>query len=55
MASGQWVSRIPRQQRVAGAHKLYLYEEFRGVITGSATDQPRRLNSWGTPLALMYS
>jgi hypothetical protein len=37
---GQWVSRIPRQQRVADAHKLY--EEFRGVITGSATDQPCR-------------
>lgn len=30
--------RFPRQQRVAYAHRLY--EEFRGVITGSIVDKP---------------
>ncbi len=34
----QWLSRFPRQQRVTDAHRLY--EEFRGVITGSAVDKP---------------
>ena len=33
-----WASRIPRQQRVADAHRLY--EEFRGVLTGSVVDAP---------------
>lgn len=34
----KWVIRFPRQQRVADAHRLY--EEFRGVITGSMIDKP---------------
>lgn len=33
-----WLLRIPRQQRVSDAHRLY--EEFRGVITGSVVDKP---------------
>ncbi len=33
-----WLYRFPRQQRVADAHRLY--EEFRGVITGSVIDKP---------------
>ena len=33
-----WLLRFPRQQRVADAHRLY--EEFRGVITGSIIDTP---------------
>jgi len=35
-AFADWVFRIPRQQRVADAHRLY--EEFRGVLTGSVVD-----------------
>lgn len=34
----KWLMRFPRQQRVADAHRLY--EEFRGVITGSIVDKP---------------
>lgn len=34
----EWLYRFPKQQRVADAHRLY--EEFRGVITGSASDAP---------------
>jgi hypothetical protein len=37
-AFADWVSRIPRQQRVTDAHRLY--EEFRGVLTGSVVDSP---------------
>ncbi len=37
-AYSQWLLRFPRQQRVADAHRLY--EEFRGVITGSIVDKP---------------
>jgi len=37
-AFAYWLYRFPRQQRVADAHRLY--EEFRGVITGSAVDKP---------------
>lgn len=33
-----WLMRFPRQQRVSDAHRLY--EEFRGVITGSIVDEP---------------
>jgi hypothetical protein len=33
-----WLLRFPRQQRVSDAHRLY--EEFRGVITGSVVDKP---------------
>ena len=33
-----WLMRFPRQHRVADAHRLY--EEFRGVITGSIVDKP---------------
>jgi hypothetical protein len=33
-----WMARFPKQQRAGDAHKLY--EEFRGVITGSAGDRP---------------
>ncbi len=33
-----WLLRFPRQQRVSDAHRLY--EEFRGVITGSIIDKP---------------
>ncbi|MBE0428115.1 MAG: hypothetical protein IBX72_15945 [Nitrospirae bacterium] len=33
-----WLYRFPRGQRVADAHRLY--EEFRGVITGSSVDKP---------------
>jgi hypothetical protein len=33
-----WLLRFPRQQRVPDAHRLY--EEFRGVITGSVIDRP---------------
>lgn len=32
-AFSNWLQRFPRQQRVSDAHRLY--EEFRGVITGS--------------------
>jgi hypothetical protein len=35
-AFAEWLFRIPRQQRVADAHRLY--EEFRGVLTGSVVD-----------------
>lgn len=35
-AFADWVFRIPRQQRIADAHRLY--EEFRGVLTGSVVD-----------------
>ncbi len=35
-AFADWLFRIPRQQRVADAHRLY--EEFRGVLTGSVVD-----------------
>jgi len=34
----EWLYRFPKQRRVADAHRLY--EEFRGVITGSALDAP---------------
>jgi hypothetical protein len=34
----RWLLRFPKQQRVADAHRLY--EEFRGVITGSIIDKP---------------
>ncbi len=34
----KWLMRIPRQQRVSDVHRLY--EEFRGVITGSIVDKP---------------
>lgn len=37
-AFARWLIRFPRQQRVADAHRLY--EEFRGVITGSIIDKP---------------
>lgn len=37
-AFAHWLFRFPRQQRVADAHRLY--EEFRGVITGSSVDKP---------------
>jgi hypothetical protein len=37
-AFAHWLLRFPRQQRVADAHRLY--EEFRGVITGSIVDKP---------------
>ncbi len=33
-----WLLRFPKQQRVSDAHRLY--EEFRGVITGSVVDKP---------------
>lgn len=33
-----WIMRFPKRQRVADAHRLY--EEFRGVITGSVVDKP---------------
>ena len=33
-----WLLRFPKQQRVSDAHRLY--EEFRGVITGSIIDKP---------------
>lgn len=33
-----WLLRFPRQQRVADTHRLY--EEFRGVITGSIVSKP---------------
>ncbi len=33
-----WLYRFPRGQRVSDAHRLY--EEFRGVITGSSVDKP---------------
>ncbi len=33
-----WLTRIPKQQRVSDAHRLY--EEFRGVLTGSVIDKP---------------
>jgi hypothetical protein len=33
-----WIMRFPKQQRVADAHRLY--EEFRGVITGSVVNKP---------------
>ena len=33
-----WMMRFPKQQRVGDAHKLY--EEFRGVITGTTIDKP---------------
>ena len=34
----KWLLRFPRQQCVSDAHRLY--EEFRGVITGSIIDEP---------------
>lgn len=34
----RWLLRFPKQQRVPDAHRLY--EEFRGVITGSIIDKP---------------
>jgi len=37
-AFANWLYRFPRQQRVADAHRLY--EEIRGVITGSVVDKP---------------
>jgi len=37
-AFAKWVLRIPKQQRVSDAHRLY--EEFRGVLTGSVVDKP---------------
>lgn len=37
-AFAKWLLRIPRQQRVSDAHRLY--EEFRGVLTGSVVDKP---------------
>lgn len=37
-AFARWLLRFPKQQRVADAHRLY--EEFRGVITGSVGDAP---------------
>jgi hypothetical protein len=33
-----WLMRIPKQQRISDAHRLY--EEFRGVLTGSIVDKP---------------
>lgn len=33
-----WLGRIPKQQRVSDVHRLY--EEFRGVLTGSVVDKP---------------
>lgn len=33
-----WLLRFPKQQRVSDANRLY--EEFRGVITGSVVDKP---------------
>lgn len=37
-AFAKWLLRIPKQQRVSDAHRLY--EEFRGVLTGSVVDKP---------------
>lgn len=37
-AFAHWLLRFPRQHRVADAHRLY--EELRGVITGSIVDKP---------------
>ncbi len=37
-AFARWLLRIPKQQRVSDAHRLY--EEFRGVLTGSVVDKP---------------
>jgi hypothetical protein len=37
-AFAHWLLKFPRQQRVADAHRLY--EEFRGVITGSIVEKP---------------
>ncbi len=37
-AFARWLMRFPKQQRVHDAHRLY--EEFRGVITGSVIDKP---------------
>ncbi len=37
-AFAKWLLRIPRQQRVSDAHRLF--EEFRGVIAGSTVDKP---------------
>lgn len=37
-AFAQWLGRFPRLQRVADPHGIY--EEFRGVITGSTVDKP---------------
>lgn len=37
-AFAAWLLMFPRQQRVSDAHRLY--EEFRGVITGSIVDKP---------------
>lgn len=34
----KWLQRFPKQQRVSDAHRLY--EEFRGVMTGSILDKP---------------
>src|SRR5208337_317718 len=33
-----WLMKIPKQQRVSDVHRLY--EEFRGVLTGSIVDKP---------------
>jgi hypothetical protein len=33
-----WLMRIPKQLRISDAHRLY--EEFRGVLTGSIVDKP---------------
>jgi hypothetical protein len=38
VAFSNWLQRFPRQRRVADGHRLY--EEFRGVITGSVIDKP---------------
>ncbi|OGW45610.1 MAG: hypothetical protein A2078_03060, partial [Nitrospirae bacterium GWC2_57_9] len=37
-AFAKWFLRIPKQQRLSDAHRLY--EEFRGVLTGSVVDKP---------------
>ena len=37
-AFSAWLSRVPKPQRVADVHRLY--EEFRGVLTGSVVDRP---------------
>jgi len=37
-AFATWLLRIPKQERVSDAHRLY--EEFRGVLTGSVVDAP---------------
>lgn len=37
-AFAKWMARFPKHLRVSNAHRLY--EEFRGVITGSVVDKP---------------